>query len=59
MKVEPIVSAIEAVVGDEGGDPDGRVIALMSAAGAPFDQAAAARLAQARHLVLVGRHLQQ
>jgi tRNA (guanine37-N1)-methyltransferase len=57
MKVEPIVAAIEAVVGDEGGEPDGRVIALLSATGRPFDQARAARLAQVRHLVLVaGRY---
>jgi len=57
MKVEPIVAAVEAVVGDEGGDPDGRVIALLSASGRPFDQGLAARLALARHLVLVaGRY---
>lgn len=57
MKAEPIVRAIEAVVGDEGGAPEGRTIALLSAGGRPFDQALAARLASARHLVLVaGRY---
>ena len=42
---------------EEGGEPEGRVIALMSAAGQPFSQKTAHRLAKARHLVLVcGRY---
>jgi len=57
MKVEPMVRAIEAVVGDEGGAPEGRVVALMGAGGVPFDQALAGELAGARHLVLLaGRY---
>ncbi len=57
MRVDPVVRGIEALVGDEGGEPEGRVIALMSAAGRPFTQADAHRLASARHLILVcGRY---
>lgn len=56
MKVEPIVRAIEAVVGDEGGDPDGRAVLLLSASGQPFVQAEAQRLSELRHLVLIAGH---
>ncbi len=56
MKVDVVVRAIEAVVGDEGGPAEGRVIALMSAAGQRFEQATAHRLAGLRHLVLVAGH---
>ncbi|MFH1810911.1 MAG: tRNA (guanosine(37)-N1)-methyltransferase TrmD [Pseudomonadota bacterium] len=57
LKIEPALTAIEAVVGDEGGPPDGRVIALMSASGHRFEQAAARELSLTRHLVLLcGRY---
>lgn len=57
MRVDPVVRGIEALLGDEGGDAEGRVVVLLSAAGAPFCQKTAHRLAKARHLVFVcGRY---
>lgn len=57
IRVDPVVRGIEALVGDEGGEPEGRVIAVMSAAGQAFKQVTARRLAKVRHLILVcGRY---
>ena len=50
LKPEPLTRAIRATRGT-----DGHVV-LLSAQGRPFDQAAAQRLASARHLVLVCGH---
>ena len=50
MKVEPIALAL-----DELRRPGTRVI-LLSAQGAPFDQAAARRLSSEQHLIMVSGH---
>jgi tRNA (guanine37-N1)-methyltransferase len=54
LKPEPLVAAVEAIVGRRG-RPD--AVLLMSPAGQPFRQAAARRFARQRHLVvLCGRY---
>ena len=56
MRVDPVVRAIEAVIGDEGGCADGRLIVHMSAAGQSLRQKTARHLASFRHLVLIAGH---
>lgn len=50
LKVEPIANALDELRG-----PQSRVI-LLSAQGAPFDQAAARRLAGEQHLIMISGH---
>jgi tRNA (guanine37-N1)-methyltransferase len=50
LKVEPIANALDELRG-----PQSRVI-LLSAQGAPFDQAAARRLAGEKHLIMISGH---
>ena len=50
LKVEPIANALDELRG-----PESRVI-LLSAQGAPFDQATARRLSAERHLIMISGH---
>jgi tRNA (guanine37-N1)-methyltransferase len=50
LKVEPIANALDELRG-----PESRVI-LLSAQGAPFDQATARRLSAEKHLIMISGH---